>query len=1025
MYNKKQITISVTILILLMIIVSAASSFDNQKEVPTIGTKQEENKVEFGTKDYQINATLKQCDDNRKSCDLGDIEIIIINETKFEFGGRDLTATRDKNYKYIYQSNKQIKQRGQIYYIEIGEEKRIGIDSIGKTRIEIIKINTDDICNLKDARCEFKIIKDSLEVSFTSKYNSTLGGTFIDPHYEEGKIDRFKEGIVTDNVTVEEGLAHLTIDTAPNPYELSNNIIISDATSSNTDSTTYVKIKELIAIGEVGKDTTLRIEYDYRDRFFICSEFGGFARFKVYNSGVAVGTEQTDDTGSFQTFSEDIIGWNLGDTIELWAACDSGEGSRANGRDFEWKGDLFWGLGDELVGYYPFDGEEINTESVTFFDYSTSNNSGTGINNAVLNETNCLYGNCLQLDGIGDYVNITITGDKISTTLWYKNLTGVWIHVAFNGTDFFVDGVVGTPNEYPINISDDNVKIGVNGSTFFAGLIDEVMIFNTTITSKQVSNIYNNQSKRFLRVGTMSNLTFNLTLSNEWIKIEDTSIEPDDSILRKRLGEWNGAEYLTGWNGTGFSGDWQNSIYFNVNDSTNINWSIEYQFNSNIERFHTPTLTLLQGSNITLMNTPNVTECGILGTDNANFELQNDITVNPQTCFTILGDNMTFNLNNKVLTSGGGVSIAIKIEDISDKFTAVNSSFIDWQYTVFTEGDNGIYKNFNVTGSGGFGSPGSFFVFRIISDNNSISFINISNSHPAADSDSEFFKLNDAHNNKFDNIFLQNNTVVGAGMVFDIRDSEYTIISNSILNDTFLIAGTGNLINLINASHTTIYDSFLGAVADSKLSVGIDSINVSVVNITISSFFQTGVANGSELFRKWYYRTSVNDSLGNPVEGINITALNITGDFQFNLTTDSNGLTEKTEIIEWFWNGSTTQGPPITILHMNFYSNYTISASEVDDGDSCILPYQESVKSLNVTDNILNHIFTINKTANWDINCVDNCIFNDEREVPRNLSLTGVGSLTVNNKVIFPNSNQYIFQGSGCELRINSGGSFE
>ena len=56
-----------------------------------------------------------------------------------------------------------------------------------------------------------------------------------------------------------------------------------------------------------------------------------------------------------------------------------------------------------------------------------------------------------MFDGVGDYVDMTVTQDKNSTSLWYKNSTAsVWTHVAFNYTDYFINGIAGTLSEYPI-----------------------------------------------------------------------------------------------------------------------------------------------------------------------------------------------------------------------------------------------------------------------------------------------------------------------------------------------------------------------------------------------------------------------------------------------------------------------------------------------------------------------------------------------------------------------------------------------
>ena len=81
----------------------------------------------------------------------------------------------------------------------------------------------------------------------------------------------------------------------------SNDAVVSDVSSGS-----YVKKKE-IALSRGG---------EYRVEFDLKSTASG--RGKIYRNGVALGTEQTDSTGSYVTKSEDLSGWSVGDTLELW-----------------------------------------------------------------------------------------------------------------------------------------------------------------------------------------------------------------------------------------------------------------------------------------------------------------------------------------------------------------------------------------------------------------------------------------------------------------------------------------------------------------------------------------------------------------------------------------------------------------------------------------------------------------------------------------------------------------------------------
>jgi len=232
---------------------------------------------------------------------------------------------------------------------------------------------------------------------------------------------------------------------------------------------------------------------------------------------------------------------------------------------------------DSLVGYWSFDADAVNTEGFTAYDFGNDNNDGTGQGNAVVNDSDCIFGNCLHLDG-DDWVDVGNLNDrleginKFSVSFWVKcnnsyldayepmmkmtdqvnifaftrsaseylefhvyNSTGAkklgrfgyirdtnWHHVVgvWNGTTVlaYVDGVVGTYQQELLGVtpvSASNLDIGgENGE--FPGLIDEVMVFDTALTDSQILDIYNNQSSRFNNKGTMLTALGSITNSTTW-----------------------------------------------------------------------------------------------------------------------------------------------------------------------------------------------------------------------------------------------------------------------------------------------------------------------------------------------------------------------------------------------------------------------------------------------------------------------------------------------------------------------------
>lgn len=53
---------------------------------------------------------------------------------------------------------------------------------------------------------------------------------------------------------------------------------------------------------------------------------------RIYKNQIAIGTEQSDNTGSYVTKSQDISGWSVGDTCELWLKISYGTGYAQNFR---------------------------------------------------------------------------------------------------------------------------------------------------------------------------------------------------------------------------------------------------------------------------------------------------------------------------------------------------------------------------------------------------------------------------------------------------------------------------------------------------------------------------------------------------------------------------------------------------------------------------------------------------------------------------------------------------------------------
>lgn len=191
-----------------------------------------------------------------------------------------------------------------------------------------------------------------------------------------------------------------------------------------------------------------------------------------------------------------------------------------------------------------------------------------------------------------------------------------------------------------------------------------------------------------------------------------------------------------------------------------------------------------------------------------------------------------------------------------------------------------------------------------------------------------------------------NNTIENCSTIDDVNKGVYfdeKSISNTIknLNSNNQLYG----ISIEDSSHNRVVDSAFSAnTFDVDVRTGAD--NNTFLNCSYGTGSDEGVT-ASELIRKWYYRVYVNDTNGNGVSNVNITAFNVTDDYNFNLTTNASGWTEIIEIIEYFNDNNVK----------SYYNNYTIFASYVD--------FQPQNKSYNVTSdrNNLKFFFTLEDTV--------------------------------------------------------------
>lgn len=159
-----------------------------------------------------------------------------------------------------------------------------------------------------------------------------------------------------------------------------------------------------------------------------------------------------------------------------------------------------------LVGYWTFD----ENSGTNVWDYSGFNNTGIVTNGTTI----CSGGDCpywtsgkfdysLSFDGTDDYVNISLTSMGKTVALWKKNSTDTdWYHLVNSSGVSYVNGVAGANQEIPVTNFTGRVIIGKDSSgNYFNGAIDEVMIFDISLTAAQVKSLYETSWKKLSSTG--------------------------------------------------------------------------------------------------------------------------------------------------------------------------------------------------------------------------------------------------------------------------------------------------------------------------------------------------------------------------------------------------------------------------------------------------------------------------------------------------------------------------------------------
>ena len=484
---------------------------------------------------------------------------------------------------------------------------------------------------------------------------------------------------------------------------------------------------------------------------------------------------------------------------------------------------------------------------------------------------------------------------------------------------FYINGnlVNSETSTYGITFSPLNTFFSISSFGEYPGLngsIDELMIFNRSLSETEIFALYNSQSNIFnttfsdLQEGQHNYTVYAIDEAGNYNTSGERNFIVDAEVVGENacgtLSTANTIYTLTqnvSSQGTCFLIDRPN-----ITLDCNGYW-INYSINGVADTYGVYTNqfnTTIKNCNIVDGNWETVSETreGIYLDIAENCTLFNN-TVTTNTSLAIFVNSNWNNITrNKAMSGFGGISIAgthnILIENLGN-CTAV----VAW-YGAGISVSN-IYNTLinNTAGS-------TSYALSLSGEANYTTLIN----NTAISSESTAFLINGA-----DNIIVVNQIAHGYFYGIGIEGDS----SNNLFRDC------------INISGSDVEDIGLGSDPG--------AINNTFLNCSYTTESVTGV--GNELIRKWYYQAYTNYSNGTEVAGANITAYNTTGDLQFTTSTNSTGYISRQEVIEYINTGGTK----------SYYNNYTINAT--------LLGYDTESNVFNFTtqQNKIDDVFTLSE----------------------------------------------------------------
>ncbi len=411
--------------------------------------------LQFKDNDLNINTTLKKMDFKSFIEPVGDVWV-----KGLKFGFNDTVANEDGLYQYEWISNKEIRisEKGYYYFEEyyVGET---GVSKIYSRR----SLDVSDVCSFtfdtetnttNNPACIYHLesfygvnntlLYSKLLLNFTGFYNETLGMVFIDPSFSYTNVS--EEATLVTNVRSEAPFSHLS--TAFNESLVLYMPMDYNASTPATD-----------LVYDYTDNNNDGVKVGFADNYTRAGYIGGGYEF----DGAEGNCMNLGNDGSLD-ITQEI-------TIVAWAK----QNKQTSQQQVVSKYDGAPSVDDSY--FLRFDGNDL--------DFHIRNSTGDGGNTASFN-------------------------NQFSIDTWYQ------VAGTFNGTHIipYINGVAGTPNVIPLDTirssPNENTHVGSENDCggVYNGSIDEVMIFNRSLSAFEIGQLYNYTFQKFYKDG---NQTFNLT----------------------------------------------------------------------------------------------------------------------------------------------------------------------------------------------------------------------------------------------------------------------------------------------------------------------------------------------------------------------------------------------------------------------------------------------------------------------------------------------------------------------------------